>query len=129
WRATDCPPPSWEELIHLPPPVIDYQRILQVKQQAADRAALSPGQLRAWFQENNGRDYLREDLVNDDQFLIRVSTLLNTLQRRVNPVPVRERVRDFPDLAGLFGDEASFIQPVDSRMKEFLHSLGYVSNP
>jgi len=129
WRATDWPPPSWEELIHLPPPVIDYQRILQVKQQAADRAALSPGQLRAWFQENNGRDYLREDLVNDDQFLIRVSTLLNTLQRRVNPVPVRERVRDFPDLAGLFGDEASFIQPVDSRMKEFLHSLGYVSNP
>ncbi|MFB3789341.1 MAG: sulfatase [bacterium] len=128
WRSGASEADAWKDAVSSPPPVIDYPRIARVKENALKGKSPTADELRGWFQENNGRDFLREDLLRDDQFLSRLAGWLETLRRRVNPLPLRERIKDFPDLAGLFEGGTEFTQPVDPQMKEFLHSLGYVSN-
>lgn len=112
----------WEKEKHTDPPAIPAAKM---KEKVRNKQVPTADELRSWFMEKNGRDVLREDLLNDREFFKSAVTLLETMKQRVNPPTIRNRMKEVFDVSGGLGEQADYIQTADPAMKEFLRSLGY----
>jgi len=120
----------WESIKREPPAHPNKERfrkkLAQIRESASRKTVPTADELKRWFQENNTRDLLREDLLNNDDFFQQVVVLLETLRERVNPPSVLERLDEIYDVDSMRKIEMESIQIDDPNFDEQLKSLGYV---
>ncbi len=125
WSDPGSRQDPWKKEKNTTPPALPIEKI---KEKARLKKVPTPDELREWFLEKNGRDVVREDLLNDKDFFKRVVVLLETMRQRVNPPTIRDRMKDVLDVIGDLDDSSGYVQTANPAMQEFLRSLGYASN-
>lgn len=120
---------SWKKESSSKPPVLKSKDFQNVRDKAKRKKVPSPSELRGWFLERNGRDFIQEEYLQDEEFFTRAIALLEKVRDSINPPTVLERVRDLPDILQQIGGADPSAKPVtDPAMLDFLRSLGYTGN-
>ncbi len=128
WGDTAGRRDSWIRERNKKNTIVTGNRIQFIRSQALSKKVPTAEELRGWFQEENGRDTVRDEYRNDADFYQRAAALLEKARRNVNAPSVWEKMKDSPDILGPLGKEPAYLQPTDPAMKDFLRSLGYAGN-